>query len=110
MTFTKIMLFYTYRTKKLSNKSNEKKIPPHGNDLEVEMTYMQIKGGQKLHLVYAAGEGRDEQHLIRAGYFSHPICGRTPDNEKYRNGFRMTINVPLANACKNCLRVHSARN
>lgn len=74
------------------------------------MTYMQIKGGQKLHLVYTAGEGIDERHLIRAGYISHPICGRIPDNEKFRSGFKMTINVPLANACKNCLRVHGARN
>jgi len=30
------------------------------------MRYMQIEGGQKLHLVYEAGEGRDAQHLIKA--------------------------------------------
>ena len=28
------------------------------------MRYMQIEGGQKLHLVYEPGEGRDAQHLI----------------------------------------------
>jgi len=74
------------------------------------MTYMQIKGGQRLHLVYTPGEGRDDRHLIPAGYVGHPICGRIPNNKKCRGGFKMTINVPLANACKNCLRVHNARN
>jgi len=69
------------------------------------MIYAQVKGGQKLHLAYEAGEGKDDQHLIKAGYISNPICGRpAPD------GYRMTINVPLANECKNCRRVYSARN
>ncbi|WP_333710331.1 hypothetical protein [Malikia spinosa] len=68
------------------------------------MIYAQVKGGQKLHLAYEAGEGRDDQHLIKAGYISDPICGR-PAPE----GYRMTINLPLANACKRCLRVYAAR-
>lgn len=69
------------------------------------MIYAQVKGGQKLHLAYEAGEGRDNQHLVMAGYISNPICGiPAPD------GYRMTINVPLANACKRCLRVYASRH
>jgi len=71
------------------------------------MRYMQIKSGQKLHLVFEAGEGKDETKLIKAEHISAPICGRGFD----KNGnFRMTINVPLGNACKNCLRVYNARH
>lgn len=66
------------------------------------MRYMQIKPKQKLHLVYEAGEGKDKSHLIEAGHISAPICGRGFD--EYGN-FRMTINAPLGNACKNCLRI-----
>lgn len=69
------------------------------------MIYAQIKGGQKLHLAYEAGEGKDKQHLIRAGYISDPLCGRQAPT-----GYRMTINVPLVNACKNCWRVYRARH
>jgi len=68
------------------------------------MRYAQVSAGQKLHLVYEAGEGRDSQHIVRAGYMSNPICGRPAPN-----GYRMTINVPLGNACKRCLRVNKAR-
>ena len=71
------------------------------------MRYMQIKSGQKLHLVYEPGEGVSGDKLLPAGYLSAPICGRGFDEN---NNFRMTINVPLANACKNCLRVHEARH
>lgn len=71
------------------------------------MKYMQIKGGQKLHLAYEAGEGKDKKHLIEGGYISAPICGRGFD----KNGnFRMTINLPMGNACKNCNRVYDARH
>ncbi len=71
------------------------------------MRYMQIKGGQKLHLVYEAGEGISSERLTPTGYVSAPICGRGFD----KNGrFRMTINMPLGNACKNCTRVISSRN
>ena len=68
------------------------------------MIYAQVKGGQKLHLAYEAGEGLDDKNLVKAGCVSGPICGRSaPD------GYRMTINVPLGNACKRCLRVYAAR-
>ena len=70
------------------------------------MKYMQIEGGQKLHLVYEAGEGRTPTTLVPAGHVSAPICGRGFD----KNGrHKMTINLPLANACKNCIRVYNAR-
>ena len=71
------------------------------------MRYMQIKGSQKLHLVYEPGEGVDPKRLIPAGYVSAPICGRGFDE----NGqFRMTINVPLGHACRRCLRVFNSRH
>jgi len=69
------------------------------------MTYAQIKGGLKLHLVYEAGEGRDDAHLVKAGFVSSPICG-----VRFDGNYRMTINVPLRNACKNCLRVLESRS
>ena len=71
------------------------------------MRYMQIKGGQKLHLVYEPGEGQSPNKLIHAGHVSAPICGRGFD--KYGR-FKMTINVPLANGCKRCYRVYNARH
>ena len=55
------------------------------------MTYAQIKKGQRLHLVFHA-EGR----------ISQPICG------KRTSEYRMTIDVPLDSACKNCQRVYKA--
>jgi hypothetical protein len=72
------------------------------------MRYMQIRKKQKLHLVYEPGEGVNKEHLIEAGYIGAPICGRGFD--KATGGFKMTINVPLANACRNCLRVMEARD
>lgn len=53
------------------------------------MIYAQIKSGNKLHLVFNAEDK-----------CSQPICGKTT------NSYRMTINVPLGNACKNCLRIY----
>lgn len=67
------------------------------------MIYAQIKKGQKLHLAYEAGEGKNE--IVKAGYLSAPLCGKRME----RDGYRMNINVPLGNACKNCLRVARAR-
>lgn len=52
------------------------------------MRYAQRKSGQKLHLVYELPEGG----------VTNPVCNTKTDN------FRMTINVPLGNACRNCLR------
>jgi len=71
------------------------------------MQYMQIKAGQKLHLVYEPGEGIDPQHYMPAGHLSVPLCGRGLSET---GGYRMTINVPLAHACKRCLRVYNARH
>jgi hypothetical protein len=68
------------------------------------MIYAQIKSGHKLHLAYEAGEGRDDQHIIKAGNISNPLC-----NARVDTGYRMTINFPLGNACKNCLRIYHAR-
>lgn len=68
------------------------------------MIYAQIKSGQRLHLAYEAGEGKDDKRLVRAGFLSDPICGR-----KAAPGYRMTCNLPLANECRACLRVWSAR-
>jgi hypothetical protein len=69
------------------------------------MRYAQIRGGQKLHLVYEPGEGIDSAHLMAAGFLSDPLCGRTFDGN-----YRMTINMPLGAACKNCLRVWRRRH
>jgi len=52
------------------------------------MTYAQIKSGGKLHLAF------DAEEMV-----SQPICGQHAD------GYRMTINVPLAHACKRCQAV-----
>lgn len=71
---------------------------------EMTMIYAQISSGQRLHLAYEAGEGKDDASIVRAGFLSDPICGR-----KAAAGYRMTCNLPLANACRACSRVWSAR-
>lgn len=68
------------------------------------MIYVQIRSGQRLHLAYEPGEGKDDSSIVRAGFVSDPLCGRAAPN-----GYRMTCNVPLANACRACARVWSAR-
>ena len=70
------------------------------------MIYAQIKAGQKLHLAYEAGEGKDDRELVKKGFLSSPLCGKQMDE----SGYRMNINLPLGSACKNCLRVASARS
>lgn len=52
------------------------------------MRFAQEKKGQKLHLVYDLGQFG----------LSQPVCGRKV------SGYRMTINVPMRQACGNCLR------
>jgi len=52
------------------------------------LTYAQEKCGQKLHLAFTYN-----------GLVSQPICGKTV--KKYK----MTINVPLGNACMNCQKI-----
>lgn len=69
------------------------------------MRYAQIKSGGKLHLVYEAGEGKDPESLVPAGRLSMPLCG-----QPVANGYRMTINLPMGQACKKCQRVYIARN
>lgn len=54
--------------------------------------YAQEYGGQKLHLV---------KELNAKEVDSTALCGRSPIK---RGNWRMTINVPLGNACKNCLK------
>ena len=54
------------------------------------MRYAQTRAKRKLHLVFEAG-----------GKVSRPICGTHADS------YRMTINVPLANACKLCLATYN---
>jgi len=69
------------------------------------MRYAQINSGNKLHLIFEAGEGFERDNLIPAGYVSAPLCHTSAYNGRYR----MTINVPLAHACKNCQRVYKKR-
>jgi hypothetical protein len=61
--------------------------------------YAQIKGGNKLHLACEAGE-EFKGEVLRKGFISAPICGT-----KWPGRYRMTCNVPLAHACRNCCRV-----
>lgn len=64
------------------------------------MIYAQISGGHKLHLACEPGE-EYRGEIIRKGYISAPPC-RTP---AFKGRYRMTINVSLGEACKNCLRL-----
>ena len=66
------------------------------------MTYAQIKAGRKLHLVCEPGEEYRGQ-VVRKGELSLPLCGIKTSH------YRMTINMPLGNACKRCLLVHNSR-
>lgn len=66
------------------------------------MIWAQHKGGQKLHLACEPGE-EYKGVVIRKGSLSQPICGKKVDQ------YRMTINLPLGNVCKNCLRVFRKR-
>ena len=62
--------------------------------------YAQIKAGQRLHIVREPGE-EYQGEVVRIGKLSQPLCWRRTNRYRYR----MTINVPLANACKNCVRI-----
>jgi hypothetical protein len=68
------------------------------------MIYAQISSGLRLHLAYEPGEGKDDESIVRAGFLSAPICGR-----RIAGNYRMTCNLPMANACRSCLRVWSVR-
>jgi len=58
--------------------------------------YVQEYGGQKLHLVETTGL---DSTGIRVAMVA--LCGRRP---KKRGNWRMTINVPLGAACRDCLK------
>lgn len=51
------------------------------------MRYIQHRGGNKLHIAFEIEGG-----------LTQPVCGRVFDK------YRMSINVPLGNACKNCCK------
>jgi hypothetical protein len=51
------------------------------------MRYIQHKGRQKLHISFEIDDD-----------LTHPVCGR-----KF-NHYRASFNVPLGNACKDCLK------
>ena len=68
------------------------------------MIYAQISSGLKMHMVYEPGEGPADA-IVRAGHLSAPLCG----TRAFSGHFRMTCNLPLAHACKNCVRVWRAR-
>ena len=70
-----------------------------------DMIYAQISSGQRLHLAYEPGEGKDDANIIRAGFLSAPLCGRRLNGR----GYRMTCNMPLGRACRSCNRVLNAR-
>lgn len=57
--------------------------------------YAQEYGGQKLHLVEDYGNGCVS---------SLSLCGRQPLK---RGKWRMTINIPMGYACKNCVKITS---
>lgn len=69
------------------------------------MRYAQIRAGQRLHLVCEPGEQWPGQEIVRAGSLGQPICGRLTIV-----GYLMTCNLPLAHACRNCLRVFEAHH
>lgn len=64
------------------------------------MIYAQIKSGRKLHLALEGGERDREGVRIEFGMLSRPLCG-----QHMEGNYRMTINVPLANACKKCCAI-----
>lgn len=59
----------------------------------MNLRYAQEYGGQKLHLVESHTDGSVSYRAL---------CGRKPGK---RGTWRMTINCPLGNACKKCLKV-----
>ncbi|MBA7556490.1 hypothetical protein ES705_49199 [subsurface metagenome] len=59
----------------------------------MNLRYAQEYGGQKLHLVESHTDGSVSYQAL---------CGRKPGK---KGNWRMTINCPLGNACKKCLKV-----
>ena len=69
------------------------------------MIWAQIHRGGKLHLALEAGEELPNGEVIRRGYISAPLCQTTA----FKGSYRATFNVPLAHACRNCMRIERAR-
>jgi hypothetical protein len=65
------------------------------------MIWAQISSGRKMHL---AGQPGDEVRgeVIRTGCLSRPLCG-----QHMTGNYRMTCNLPLANACRKCRKAAS---
>lgn len=61
--------------------------------MKIEIRYAQGKGGQRLHIV----------PVLSGDVLNTALCGRHVDH------WRMTINVPLAHCCRNCMRVNRRR-
>ena len=62
------------------------------------MRYVQEYAGQKLHLVSELPDG---------SVFNTALCGRVCMK---RGNWRISINVPMGMACKNCLKIATIRN
>ena len=56
------------------------------------MKYVQIKSGQKLHLIYELPTG-----------LTQPLCGIKT------NHYRMTVNIPMGHSYKNCNRIANSK-
>lgn len=57
------------------------------------MRYIQHKSGQKLHISFEIDN-----------ILTHPVCGRR------FNSYRASFNVPLGNACKDCVKIVNNSN
>jgi hypothetical protein len=62
------------------------------------MLYAQARAKRQLHLIDVA----NPTLLTRIESSGQALCGRGPTRED--GVWRMTINVPLGHACKDCLR------
>lgn len=65
------------------------------------MRYAQEFKGQRLHLV-----AEQDRNLTGREVAFRSLCGKEPTG---RGDWRMTCNLSLGVACKNCLRVFNAR-
>ena len=70
------------------------------------MRYVQIKRGQKSHLVIETRRDKDDTQMIKSGLCIAPICGRRFDRN---DNYKVANNIPLGNICKNCLKVYRSR-
>ena len=59
--------------------------------MNIRIRYAQEKSGQRMHIVPVLSGDDNVSHVA--------LCGKRVSH------WRMTCNVPLANCCKNCMRV-----